>query len=125
MIQGRRRAPRRWACVAVACAGAAAAFGCGGRERAAQPGEVPTIIVSGCAPVRAGPVCGLPADRTLRIWTSRRLAPEQPFRADGHALGAREAKPAGEGWLQTFEVPATARQLRVEGPKSQAGWSIR
>jgi len=81
----------------------------------------PELLYVGCEAVRAGPVCMLRPDATLRLWLG--VHPETPMRAelDGVAIAVQWV--AAEDGLRAVFVPPVASgvlTLRAE----DAGWKI-
>jgi len=100
--------------------------GGGGAVEVAAVGGVeveppPELLYVGCEAVRAGPVCMLRPDATLRLWLG--VHPETPMRAelDGVAIAVQWV--AAEDGLRAVFVPPVASgvlTLRAE----DAGWKI-
>ena len=100
--------------------------GVGGAVEVAAVGGVeveapPELLYVGCEAVRAGPVCMLRPDATLRLWLG--VHPETPMRAelDGVAIAVQWV--AAEDGLRAVFVPPVASgvlTLRAE----DAGWKV-
>lgn len=81
----------------------------------------PELLYVGCEAVRAGPVCMLRPDATLRLWLG--VHPETPMRAELDGVAIAVEWVAAEDGLRAVFVPPVASgvlTLRAE----DAGWKI-
>lgn len=95
---------------------------CCARSPALPPGGPPALTAefAGCALVRTGPVCELPADGRLRLWIPSAEPKSLAWSTDQGALGAPAATPAGVGWRYELVVPASAAWLTVTDTDKRA-----
>jgi hypothetical protein len=69
--------------------------------------------LAGCAEVTAGPVCGLGADRTVRLWLEAPAEAELEIRAGDETVRPTSSRRVEGGTLLAVRVPASASRIRL------------
>ncbi|WP_437970484.1 CHAT domain-containing protein [Sorangium sp. So ce260] len=106
----------------------AAVLACGGDARHRAPPEPPPlpleVELAGCGAVRAGAVCELPDDRTIRVWVRAPAQARASLALDGAPV-ALEGAPMQGGVLAEVHAPDGARELAVTAESAGARSSFR
>ncbi|AUX45864.1 hypothetical protein SOCE26_073600 [Sorangium cellulosum] len=100
-------------------------LGCDPAQEHAAPAPPPlTVEFAGCAGVRAGPVCELPPDRTVRLWIQAPPDATLTVAAGGPGGPARGA-PVQGGVLAHVRVEEGARAVTVTAARAGAEATFR
>lgn len=89
----------------------------------AAPPEL-TVEISGCGAVRAGPVCEIPAARSVRLWIKAQGGAAVAITVDGQPVEARHVDVQG-GRRATIALPEAPRELAVTASRGGAESSFR
>ncbi|XXX80717.1 CHAT domain-containing protein [Sorangium sp. So ce134] len=121
----RARAVRRAAGLALL---GAALLACGGdacHRAAPEPRPLPLEVeLAGCGALRAGAVCELPDDRTIRVWVKAPAQARTALALDGAPV-AQGGAPVQGGVLSQVRAPDGARELEVTAESAGARASFR